>query len=225
MKRQFKYLFLIVAAIFIALFSYSQNWTKQPSKAKQDSIFAVYAWEAHDQYHAAGGEITLTKKGRFQYRSFRPLSYQEHAEGTYRMKKDTIILTSDLQSDNLKVAITYLDGVGNDTLYSRLLHPLKKDGDTLYNTYYFLNNDTSLNGHYDPSFASNIAPLTSVKNLKVMFYDTNWGSAWIPVTQPDKFLKVIVLTAVDVDDRTYKVLKDWKLKVVGNRLIDLSQQK
>jgi hypothetical protein len=56
-----------------------------------------------------------------------------------------------------------------------------------------------------------------------MFYDTNWGSDWIPVTQTDKFLKVTVLTNVNVDDRTYKVLKDWKFKILGNRLIDLSQ--
>lgn len=225
MMQCFKYLFLLATTIFVTLFSYSQNWTRQPSKAKRDSLFAVFSWEAHDQYHAAGGEIILLKNGRFRYWEFYPLNFQEHAEGTYRIKKDTLTLTSDLQSDNLKAIINYVDSIGNDTLYTRLRHPMNKKGDTLYNAYYFINNDTSVNGHYDPWFYSNIPPLTVVKSLKVMFYDTNWGSNWIPVTQPDKFLKVTVLTDVDTDDHTYKVLKNWKFKIIGNRLIDLSKKK
>jgi hypothetical protein len=224
MNQYFKCLLSLISATWAVSFSYSQNWALQPLK-KNDSLLALYTWEANDQYHAAGGEIGLTKKGRFRYSAFYPLNAKEHAEGTYRIRKDTLILTSDLQSDNLKVSISYVDNVGADPLCTRLRLPVNSKGDTLYKTYYYLNNDTTFNGHYDPWFPSNIDPLTKVKSLKVMFYDTNAGSAWIPVTEPDKNIKVTVLNDSNAEDRTYRIIKDWKFKRRGNKLIDLSQKK
>ncbi len=220
--QQLKNIFLLVTATLVGHFSHSQNWTKQKTEGKQDSIFAIYGWEEHDQFHASGAKIVLSMNGRFEYVAFRPLNHEEHAEGNYLIKKDTLILTSDFQSDNLRVEISYdKEILGDDSLYGRLLHPVNKRGDTVYNTYYFLNNDSSLNGHYDPSLSSNINPLT-LKNLKVMFYDTNLGSSWLSVTQPGKFLRVRILDDVNLTDRTYKVLKDWKFKLVGSKLIELS---
>jgi hypothetical protein len=224
MAQLFRSSLVLIAPVFFAYTSYSQNWTKQPLKRGDESLFAIYVWEQHDQNHGAKGEIILTKKGRFSYSAYYPLNFQEHSSGTYQIKKDTLVLTSDLQSDNLKVTISYIDDVGNDTLFTRLRYPVNKKGDSLTNTYYFINKDTSLNSHYD-LWATSIDPLTVVKSLKLMFYDTNVGSDWIPVTYPEKYLKVTVLTDINEDDRTYKVLKEWKFKLTGNKLTDLSGTK
>lgn len=224
MKQRFKYLFLLINSFFVGFLAFGQDWTRQQSKSKKDSVLTTYVWEAHDA-HAAGGKIILLKNGRFRYSAYFPHDFQEHAEGTYWIKAGTLVLTSDLQSDNVKIAINYKDSIGNDSLYNRLLLPVNKAGDTLYNTFYFINGDSSFNGHYDPWFPSNIDPMTVVKKLRVMFYDTGVGSAWVSVTQPGKYLNVTVLSDILLDDRTYKILKDWKFKITGNKLIELSKQK
>lgn len=223
LNDNFKYRFLLSASIIITSLSYSQKWTKLPLKTKRDSIEAIYAWEVHDKVHSAGGEIVLKKNKRFQYSSFYPLGFHNHSEGSYRIRNGILILSSDFQSDNLDVAIRYKDDLINDTLYSKLKLPIDKKGDTLYNTYYFLNNDTSINSHYDPSFPTNIEPIRPIKSLKLIFYDTDWGSKWIPITEPNKFIQVILLTDVNPDDHNYIVIKDWKFKMAGNKMIKLSK--
>jgi hypothetical protein len=225
MLQFFKYLLIVVAGTLTASFSYCQNWTKQLLKARGDSVSAVYAWEEYNQFHGAGGEIILTRKGRYYYSAYHPLSFQEHSEGTFQIRKDTLCLTSDLQSDNLKVAVTYIDSTETDTSYTRLSLPLNSKGEKLYNTYYFINNDSSFNGHYDPLFPANLHPLPTLKSIKVMFYDTHWGSKWIPISDSDKFIQVTVLTDLNEADRTYKVINGWRFKMSGSNLIDLSNKK
>lgn len=211
-----------VAVIFILSKACGQNWTKQ-SDTKADSLFAVYTWEAHDDYHSAAGEIVLTKKGRFFYKAFYPLNSHEYSEGAYRIKKDTLILTSDFQADNMKVAINYVDTTTSDSAYIRLTFPQNQNGDTLYNAYYFINGDTSVNGHYDPMLPYNRELLTSIKSIKVAFYETNCGSMWMPINQADKFIKVTLLTDKNLNERSYKAI-DWKFKIVKNELIRLDQK-
>ena len=58
------------------LFSYSQNWTRKHLIKNGDSLFTVYALEEHDQFHGAGGEIAITKKGRFNFFEYYPLKCQ-----------------------------------------------------------------------------------------------------------------------------------------------------
>lgn len=210
-----------VTIIFILSKSYGQNWAKQPN-TKPDSLFAVYSWEAHDDYHSAGGEIILTKSGRFSYKAFYPLNSYEYSEGDYRIKKDTLILTSDFQTDNMKVAIDYVDTTTSDSTYTRLTFPQNQNGNTLYNAYYFINGDTSVNGHYDPMLPFNRELLASIKSIKVAFYEINCGSMWIPVNQADKFIKVTLLTDKNLNEGSYKVIKNWKLKIVENKLIGLN---
>ena len=225
MTQLSKYIFLIFTGVFVASFSYSQDWTKQLINKKGDSLFAVYAWEAHDDYHSASGEIILTKKARFSYSAFYPFNFHEYSEGTYRINKDTLILTSDFQSDNMKVAINYIDTTTSDTSYTRLSFPRNQKGDTLYNAYYFINNDTSVNGHYDPMLPDSRGLLTSIKSIKVRFYETDCGSDWIPINQTDKFIKVTLLADTNLNERLYKVLSGWKFKITKEKLIDLADRK
>lgn len=168
--------------------------------------------------------MILGKNGRFKYSAFYPLNYFEWSEGTYKIHKDTLVLLSDFLSNNMKVAVDYIDTTTNDTSYTRLSFPLNQKSDTLYNAFYFINEDSSTNGHFDPMLTINRELLTSIKSIKVRFYETDCGSSWIPIDQPDKFIKVTLLTDKNLNERLYKVINSWKFKIVKNKLINLSQK-
>ena len=136
--------------IFLFLFGttcYSQNWLKQDID-KSDSLYAKFSWDAHDNYHSALGEIILSKSGKFNYVSARPLMNKEFSKGFYKIIKDTLILNSELQPNNIKVSIEYLDSLNTDSAYKILNFPLNELGKPIYQAYYSLNNDTSLNNIY-----------------------------------------------------------------------------
>jgi hypothetical protein len=218
------YLFIAFIFCFPTSFLYSQNWTKQFLKEKPDSLLTIYKWEQHDDYHAAGGEIILTKAGRFKYSAYFPFNKYEYSSGDYKIIHDTLILTSDFQSDNMKVDITYADTSTTNALFRRLSFPKNLKGDILSSAYYFINNDTTIKGHYDPMGTWNLNLLDSIKNLQVKFYDTDCGSAWITVNQPNKFIQVTILTDINLDEAMYKTLNS-KFKMTNNKLISLSDKK
>lgn len=218
-----KYLLIACIYCFSTSFSYSQNWTKQSLKDKPDSLSAIYKWEEHDDYHGAAGEIVLTKSGRFKYSAYFPFDKHEYSSGDYKISHDTLILTSDFQSDNMKIEITYADTATANTSFTRLSFPKNLRGDILSSAYYFINNDTTIKGHYDPMAPYNLNLLDSIKNLQVKFYDTDCGSAWTTINQPNKFIQVIILTDINLDEAMYKTLNS-KFKMTDNKLISLSDK-
>jgi hypothetical protein len=215
-----RYIVLFFCCFFVSK-THCQDWGKKVLSKNDDSLFAVYTWDAHDNYHSAGGEIILTKKGRFKYSAFYPLNFHEWSEGAYKVIKDTLVLAGDFQLDNMKTDISYIDTLSKDSSYTRLSFPLNQKGDTLFNAFYFINNDTSANGQYDPMFPFNQKQLTSMKSIKVRFYETDCGSPWIPIDQPDKFIKVTLLTDKNLNQPLYKVINGWKFKIVKNKLINV----
>ncbi len=52
--------------------------------------------------------------------------------------------------DNIKVTITYIDTTIKGNSFTRLSYPKNLKGDIFSNCYYFINNDTTIKGHYDP---------------------------------------------------------------------------
>jgi len=216
-------LFCVAIALAISLFGQRWEWKRQPLDKKADSVFAIYSWEMHDNNHSAAGEIVLMKTGRFKYTSHRPMGYQEYSDGKYTIKKDRLTLISDLQSTNIKIAVTYIDTSIADTLYTRLYAPTNNKGDYISNAYYFLNHDTTNIGWFDPAYPLNRHYLNSITSLKVVFDGTDFGSDWIPITRSDKFIRVTVLTDKNYSKYRPRVFASWKFNMTKSKIIELSK--
>lgn len=223
MKRIKKYTFLVlILSTFIVKVSSAQNWKKETLNKRQDSLFAVYSWEVHDKVHGAGEQITLTKKGRFKYTGYWPLNSKKFSEGYYSIDDNIITLNSDLQFDNVKANIAYFDTTAKDPLYSRLSFPKNNKGESIFKSFYYINYDTTSKGIFDPEFLIHLNLTHSIKSIKVRFWNADFGSSWIPIQQNGKFISVKINTDENFDSYKPKVLKNWKLKIYKNRLIDFT---
>jgi len=223
MNQLFRLTLFTVFLMLVSLWSYAQHWTEQPLNKKADSLKALYSWEVHDEFHSAGGEITLLKDGRFYYFEYHPLNYYKHSDGTYQINNGVLTLKSYLQANNLQVSVNYPGNAPSDSLSKRLGFVVNSCGDTLFNAYYFLNYDTSFKMTYDPMFPENVDPFIKLRSIRVMIYDSNLGSPWIKINYPDQIMKVTVLTNLDGKD-DYIILNNWKFKVEGKRLIELNKK-
>ncbi len=222
----------IKMAYFIKLFSlliflslnYSlcicQDWTKQKLQ-KNDTISSIYSLEAHDAYHSAFAEIILFKDGKFKYSAHYPLNNNEYSEGKFNLKNDTLSLVSDFQKNNMKVTLIYIDTITVGTSYARISFPRNLKGEIFYNAYYFINNDTTFKNQFDPMMLYHKEILDSIKSIMVKFYDMDCGSTWIPITNPNTFIKVIMMTDKNLDnDMEYKII-NWEFKIKNDKLITI----
>jgi len=219
-----RYISLSFAFVFNFSLSHCQDWTKQKLQSK-DTEFAIYSWEAHDEYHSAYGEIFLLKNGQFKYFSHYPLNTNEFSVGNYIIHKDTLLLTSDFQKNNMKVDISYIDSSTTDTSYTRLSFPRNQKGKILFNAYYFLNNDTSFKSHLDPKLPYNKELLNSITSLMVRFYDMDCGSDWIPISTSNKFINVTMMTDKNLDGESLYKVMNWKFKMSSDKLIAVTDNK
>jgi hypothetical protein len=211
---------------FLVTNTFAQSWKKQSNKNMADSVYAVYSWEVHDDVHGAYGEIILTKGRRFSYISASPLSNQEFSEGTYYLKKDTLILNSDLQYNNIMVKIEYIDSSKTDSNYKRINFPRNILGDTLTDGYYLINYDSSLSGMFFPDFPITTRDrilLDSMHHFKVKINRADFGSDWIPVQKNNKFINVIILTTKDYHDNNPKVFSNYKFLIKGDSIIEITR--
>lgn len=215
------FFFVSTLAIFV-LQSFGQTFTKQRTP-KGDSLLAIYSWrESHGQ-HGASNDIILTKDGRFKFEAYYALGYEERSAGTYRIKRDTLILTSDYQKENIRVEISYIDSVTTDTSFTALSSPVDQNGKELIGAYYYINKDTSINGHFDPRISYNLNLLDTIKSLQVKFYSLRCSSAWVDIDRPYKFIKVTLLLDKYFDNQLYRTIEGMKFKIDKDKLIQVSE--
>ncbi len=224
MNHTLNYLILVCTCLCLTLTLFSQTWEKR-TVADSDSVFAIYSWKTGNQYHSAYGEIILSKSGNFNYISEAALDFKEYSSGTFSIEGDKLFLTSYLQHENIKIDISYIDSIIVDTLYKRLNFPINNKGETIKSGYYFLNNDTTINGWFDPGYPLNRHFLDSVTSLKVRFNETDFGSSWIPITRSNRFIKVKILTNQNFDDYKPKIFSNWAFQIVGSRLVEVHKGK
>ena len=221
MKGISKYILLHLIFLFGFNDIFCQVWTKQSLKGKTDSLYAIYIWEGSDTYHAASGELILKRNGRFTYSGYFPLNIHEYSEGNYTIRNNILIITSDYQSADLKARIKYIDRTASDSATCRLFCPINQNGDTLYSINYRLDSDSTI---FDPIEPCNNNLLNSIRRLRIDFWDNHFGTEWIPIEQNNKLIQITILTDKDFNDYHPKIL-NWKFKITGNKLIDISLKK
>jgi hypothetical protein len=223
---------MLRSIVFIPLFfianAYAQNnWQKQKVEKKPDSIYAIYSWAERMGQHGASGKLILSKSGRFTYSSSWPLANENFSEGTYSINKDTIILNSYVQPENIEIRIEYIDSLNIDKSYNRLPLPIDLKGKSVY-AYYLINNDSTDNGIFvpddiiNPNFRNLI---DSIYSLKVQINTTHFGSKWVTIPKNNKFIRVVVLTEKDFYYYRPEVITNYKILIKGNKLIDISNSK
>lgn len=200
--------------------AYSQDWQKVARSINNSDTTVVYRWTANDGHHGAYGEIVLLRSGRFTYNSERPLESHEYTEGFYTFNKDTLILNSDLQSDNLPIKIEYLDTGRQDR---RLSFAYNLDSIQLWKTRYLFNNDTSMVSSYYADFPLESYPKDFLANIRTLKIEVSPGiaSQWMPVNEKAKFIKVTVLSRRNFNEYQPKVLTNYKFLRIDNKLADL----
>lgn len=180
----------------------------------------IYRWSAKNDYHSAYGEIVLLKSGRFAYNSERPLAFHEYSEGFYSFKKDTLILNSDFQFDNVPIKIEYSDTAVQDR---RLSFAYNLDNVQLWKARFFFNNDTSITSSYYADFPLDLYSKNFLTNIKTLKLEVSPGiaSQWMKVNENAKFIKVTVLSSKDFNEYQPKVLTNYKFLRINNKLVDL----
>jgi hypothetical protein len=217
-------LFLLCFSVLSLSSLSGQEWIKERSVKKNDSIFAIYSWRIDLKVHSGYGKIILKKGGRFFYSS-ELLGAKDYSEGRYRIKENLLTLTSDLQFDNIKFEIKYIDTTIIDSSYSRLTFPQNLKGETMYCGYYYLNWDTSWNGLYLPGFLRDPRKLDSLKSIKVGFDPNNFGTKFVTVEKSNRFIKVVILTEKNFDNYSPLVFSNWRFRILKNKLIEISKKK
>ena len=225
MKQLLRLSFLLLFTINFTIILYSQDWKKENINPHADSLLAVYSWSAGNQYHTAWGKLFLFKNKRYKYSSFYPFADEEYSEGNYKFRKDTLILNSDFQPNKVQVKVNYLDTSITDTAFKKINFIKNKNGKLIYNGYYLLNNDTTLNGWYDPGLPFNKNLLNSIHSLKVLFNYNDFSSAWIPILTNDKFIEVVILSDKDFDNYRNKVFTNYKFRMNKKMLVELDMRK
>lgn len=220
MKKVITYFIFLISS---AVNAHAQSWNRITINKNNTDTLAIYRWEWYNDYHSAYGELDLLKSGRFVYNSERPLDFREFSEGTFTISKDTLILNSDLQADNVQIKVEYIDSTNNDTTYKRLSFLRNLDDTILWKARYMLNNDTTFRGTYYADFPLSFYPknfLSNIISLKVEL-GPGFGSSWIPIRKNNKFMKVTVLSHKDFNRYQPKVLTNYKFVLVGNKLVDI----
>jgi hypothetical protein len=222
---------MLKSIFFIPLFfianTYAQDWQKKKNDKKIDSMYATYSRQEPYGQHPASGNLVLLKSGRFKYSSIRPIYFEQFSEGIFSIRKDTLILNSYAQPENLSVTVEYVDSLNTDSSYDRLPLPKNLNGEVL-NGYYLINSDTIANGFYVSGFPigfnyKNL--IDSMYRLKVKTRDGDFGSKWIPIAKTDKFIRVLVLTEKDFSYYKPVVITNYKFLIKGNKLVDISNSK
>ena len=221
MKQLLRLSFLLLFTINFTNILYSQNWKKENINPHADSLLAVYSWSAGNQYHTAWGKLFLFKNKRYKYSSFYPFANEEYSEGNYKFRKDTLILNSDFQANNLPIRIEYSDTDIQDRPLSFLRN---LDGVLLRQARYFLNNDTSIAGSYYADFPLTTYPKDFLTNIKTLKVEVSPGitSQWMPIEKNKRFIIVTVLSRKDFNEYHPKVLTNYKFLELENKLIDLT---
>jgi hypothetical protein len=221
MKKTIACLIFIISALPAA---HAQRWNKTKIQKNNGDTAAVYSWESHNDYHFAYGRLVLLRSGRFIYTSERPFDITAFSEGTFRINKDTLVLNSDLQADNVELKVEYIDSTNNDSSYKRLSFLTNLQDTVLWKARYQLNNDTTINGSYYADFPLSWYPknfLLKIFSLKVEF-GPGFGSPWIPLLAGNQFIKVTVLSDKDFNNYEPKVLTNYKFLIRGNKLVDIT---
>ena len=221
MKGMSKYILFHFIFLFWFNLVSCQVWNKQSLEGKADSLYAIYVWEASDEYHTASGKLILERNGRFTYSAYYPLNQHEYSDGNFIIKDNILTVTSDFQSANLKANIKYIDRAISDLAACRLSYPINQNGDTLYFINYRLNNDSTI---FDLIDVCDNNLVNSIRRLRVDFWDNHFGTDWIPIENNSKFIQVTILTDKNLNDYHPKIL-NWKFKIDGNRLMDISEKK
>jgi hypothetical protein len=201
---------------------YCQDWKKVFTSIKNSDTSVIYRWVVNDDHHGAYGEIVLLKSGRFTYNSERPLEFHEYTEGAYTFKKDTLILNSEFQSDNLPIRIEYSDTGKQDR---RLSFAYNLANIQLWKARYLFNNDTSIASSYYADLPLDFYPKDFLENIRTLKIEVSpdISSPWMPILNNKKFIHVTVLSRKNFNEYWPKVLKNYKFLIIEDKLIDRSR--
>ncbi len=187
---------------------------KKPlSKAdKANGMLVRYGNEKPDY---AWLEIELFKNHTFHYKGGDDLTGNKFSEGEWVKKKDTIILNSSLDSENVPVTIKYIRSGTGAGRRSKIM-PIKNLNDSLLVlTGVLINSEASFcMPHLDTCLG---VAFKKIDSIKVCFFETGLNSKWVRVTE-ENYDQLQIVADINFDPLEYRPIYNEKYIIAGKYL-------
>ena len=210
-------LFKLIAALSISLFVCSQDGNRQikTSATGNDSLFAAFNHKSSDGYGWISIQLKYNKT--FNYLSGTDVQ-QVFSHGTWEFKKDTLILSSDLDKNNLPLFLKEFKTKKKDSLYIGWVKDLNND--VVKDATFFYNDtiETCMPVFDECSFYKG-----TVKRIKAVF-SNNASSDWIAISDTSvTYIEPILGLNFSIDK--YVFLSNKKFLLTKKGLYGLNETK
>lgn len=174
----------------------------------------------HYQYESKEGhlgliDLWLLKNGSYEYQ-IASNTYESFSTGHWKISKDILTLNSDIQADNLPIAIIYRSKDESEPDIKKIAFIKDLDGNIIDYAFVYINNDSIscmdgdliCKGKYE-----------KIDSIKVGFENHGISSRWVSVKPFDGVIQITIKTHRDL--RNYVVFDNRTYKVSNTRIVNV----
>lgn len=191
-------------------------------KGNQKGILHIYSGGNFEVIN----QLTLYKDKSFYYQ-YKNLAYDLFSRGKWTRKNDVFILNSEVDSNDVSVKFVFFNTDTLKTYYDRTLYkdslpavyntkfqvPINLKAQPLLDAIIYINKEAN---YCFPFFDTCIGNNDKIQRVKVNF-SNGFKSKWLPINVSD-FKRCLCIAQVDFLFTNYVSYKNYKLRIIGNRI-------
>jgi hypothetical protein len=170
-----------------------------------------YQWESTDG-HVAIIDLFLFGDQTYKY-SISSNVYNAFSSGHWKIFKDTMTLTSNLQKDNLPIKVLYRQRDSNDFNVRKIAFLKDLNGTLVNYAFIYINNDSTSCDYGDLLCIGNY---NSIDSIRVRLENHGIYSPWVRIKPFNDLIQVIIQTTQNL--RNYIVFDEEKYLIQKNKL-------
>src|SRR5688572_20910119 len=219
-------LLIISTVLFVSapVTTIGQEFNKQ-KLGKEDISNGVLARYTIESFENAV-QLTLFKNHLFVYR-YKSTGFDQFSQGKWRRNRNFLILTSNVDSNNVSTKCLLLESDTIRTYFERHKYsdtnppvyttpvqvPINLKGELIPDAKVYINNDTT---YCFPFFDTCVGGFRMIQRIRV-HYGEGFKSKWIRINNSG-FKRLLCIAQVDIEFNNYISFKNHRLKIEGDKL-------